>query len=103
MSQTYGMPMPSSHHAEARNAPVRYVVIIEGNGSAVARLMLETRAQVEEFEGGVSHDQSPGQHERRFFQEISACSHVVISRAINECHPLQRPLSPHMVQFPCAS
>lgn len=52
MSQTYGMPMPSSHHAEARNAPVRYVVIIEGNGSAVARLMLETRAQVEEFEGG---------------------------------------------------
>lgn len=46
------MESPGKHHAGASRLPVRYVVIIDGGGSAVARLMLETREQVQEFEGG---------------------------------------------------
>ena len=52
MSQTYGMESPGKHHAGTSRPPVRYVVIIDGGGSAIARLMLETREQVQEFEGG---------------------------------------------------
>lgn len=52
MSQTYGMESPGKHHAGASRPPVRFVVIIDGGGSAIARLLLDTREQVQEFEGG---------------------------------------------------
>lgn len=46
------MESPGRHHAGASRPPVRYVVLINGGGSAIARLLLETREQVQEFEGG---------------------------------------------------
>lgn len=52
MSQTYGIESPSGHNAGPLRQPVRYVVLIDTGGSAIARLMLDTRQQVGEFDAG---------------------------------------------------
>lgn len=52
MSQTYGIESPAGHVARPQRKPVRYLVIIEAGGSAVAKLLLDTRQQVGEFDAG---------------------------------------------------
>ncbi|MES2090815.1 MAG: hypothetical protein V4532_12665 [Pseudomonadota bacterium] len=54
MSQTYGIESPSRHTAGSLREPVRYVVLIDSGGSSIARLMLDTRQQVEEFDSATS-------------------------------------------------
>ena len=50
MSQVYGMESPGEHkHADYRR-PARYLVVIDSAGSATARLFLETREPVAEFD-----------------------------------------------------
>lgn len=53
MSQTFGMESPRKHDASPHREPVRYVVVIESGGSMVAKLHLETRQQVAEFDAAV--------------------------------------------------
>lgn len=52
MSQTYGIESPRDHIARPQRPPVRYVIVIDSGGAAVTRLLLDTRLQVDEFEGG---------------------------------------------------
>lgn len=53
MSQTYGIESAKHYAAEEQRKPVRYVVIIDTGGAAIARLFLETHQQVDEFDAGV--------------------------------------------------
>ena len=53
MSQTFGMETPREHKPTLHRKPVRYLVIIEAGGSMVARLFLETREMVAEFDAAV--------------------------------------------------
>lgn len=53
MSQTYGIESPKHQVAEAQRQPVRYVIVIDTGGVGIARLFLETRQQVDEFDAGV--------------------------------------------------
>lgn len=53
MSQTYGIEKPKDHVEWSGRAPVRYVVVIDSGGAAVSRLLLATRHQVDEYDGGV--------------------------------------------------
>lgn len=46
------MEAPSGHIAHLRRERVRYVVIIDADNSAIARLLSDARQQVAEFEGG---------------------------------------------------
>ena len=50
MSQTFGMEAPRKHTQSPLQAPARYLVIIDSGGYMVARLFLETREQVAEFD-----------------------------------------------------
>jgi hypothetical protein len=52
MDETFGIESPARHHEGARRPPVRYVVIIEEAGAALARLFLATREQVGEVDAG---------------------------------------------------
>lgn len=52
MSQDYGIPSHSAHVGKPSRAPGRYLVVIDSAGSALARLFLASRVQVEEFDGG---------------------------------------------------
>jgi len=49
MSQTYGMESPGRHVGHPQRPPVRYVVVIDADGLVIAKLLLETRQQVEEI------------------------------------------------------
>ncbi|MDO9196723.1 MAG: hypothetical protein Q7U79_09555 [Rhodoferax sp.] len=51
MSQTYGMESPRKHNHGSLRQPSRYLVLIDSGGYMVARLFLETREQVAEFDG----------------------------------------------------
>ncbi len=53
MSQTFGMEAPSEHRAGSHRKPARYLVIIDAGGSMVARLFLDTREMVAEFDAAV--------------------------------------------------
>jgi len=53
MSQTFGIESPRENPATPHRKPVRYLVIIEAGGSMVARLFLETREMVAEFDAAV--------------------------------------------------
>ena len=50
MSQTFGMEAPRKHSHSPLQAPARYLVIIDSGGYMVARLFLENREQVAEFD-----------------------------------------------------
>lgn len=49
---SYGIERPGSHAHTPHQQPARYLVVIGSGGSAVARLFLETREQVAEFDAG---------------------------------------------------
>jgi len=46
------MESHTPRRAPALREPVRYVVVIDQGGSSLARLMIETRQQVAELDGG---------------------------------------------------
>jgi hypothetical protein len=52
MDETFGIESPGRHHDGPHRAPVHYLVIIEGAGSAIARLFLASREQVGEVDAG---------------------------------------------------
>jgi hypothetical protein len=53
MSQTFGMEAPRKHSHSPLQPPARYLVVIDSGGYMVARLFLETREQVAEFDAAV--------------------------------------------------
>ena len=53
MSQTFGMESPREHSHPPLRKPVRYLVVIEAGGYMIARLLLETREMVAEFDAAV--------------------------------------------------
>lgn len=53
MSQTFGIETPREHHSTPHRKPVRYLVVIDAGGSMVARLFLDTREMVTEFDAAV--------------------------------------------------
>lgn len=53
MSQTFGIEAPREHTLTSYRKPVRFLVVIDSGGSMVARLFLETREKVAEFDGAV--------------------------------------------------
>lgn len=50
MSQVFGSESPRAHAQTAHRKPARYLVVIDSGGYAVARLFLETRELVSEFD-----------------------------------------------------
>ena len=50
MSQLFGNEIPRRHSTGELRKAVRYLVLIDSGGSAVARLFLDTREQVGEFD-----------------------------------------------------
>src|SRR5947209_18638136 len=52
MDETFGIESPPRHHEGSHRPPVRYLVIIDEAGSAVARLFLASREQVGEVDAG---------------------------------------------------
>jgi len=52
MSQNFGIEKPAAHAQSLHRAPTRYLVLIDAAGSIVARLFLESREQVAEFDAG---------------------------------------------------
>ncbi len=52
MDETFGIESPLRHRDGPHRPPVRYLVIIESAGAAVARLFLATREQVGEVDAG---------------------------------------------------
>lgn len=53
MSQTFGMESPRKHDHGSHRQPARYLVVIDSGGYMVARLFLETRELVAEFDAAV--------------------------------------------------
>lgn len=52
MSQDFGSESPRAHAHTGHQPPARYLVVIDAGGSTVARLFLDTRVQVAEFDAG---------------------------------------------------
>jgi hypothetical protein len=52
VSQNFGIEKPGAHAQAVHRAPARYLVLIDAGGSTVARLILETREAVGEFDAG---------------------------------------------------
>jgi hypothetical protein len=52
MSQTYGIEAHGQHEPAPHRKPVRYVIVIDAGGSAVAMLFLESRELVAEIDAG---------------------------------------------------
>lgn len=52
MSQTYGIEAHDDPEPTPHRKPVRYVVIIDAGGSAVAMLLLESRELVAQIDAG---------------------------------------------------
>jgi hypothetical protein len=52
MSQSFGIESPRAHAPTAVRRPARYLVVIDSGGFTVARLFLETRELVAEFDAG---------------------------------------------------
>jgi hypothetical protein len=53
MSQTFGMESLGKHSPGSHRQPARYLVVIDSGGSMVARMFLETRELVAEFDAAV--------------------------------------------------
>lgn len=62
MSQTFGMESPRAHQPGLHRQPVRYLIIIDSGGSMVARLFLDTREMVAEFDAAVDDVSSMTRH-----------------------------------------
>ncbi len=52
MNQGFGGESPRQHVQAPHRKTTRYLVVIDSGGSAVARLFLDTREQVAEFDAG---------------------------------------------------
>ncbi|WP_282828909.1 hypothetical protein [Pelomonas sp. V22] len=52
------METPSKHHQTVLRKAARYLVLIDSGGYAVARLFLESREQVAEFDGATEETNS---------------------------------------------
>jgi RecA/RadA recombinase len=52
MSQGFGSESPRTHAQTSHRKPARFLVVIDSGGTTVARLFLETREQVAEFDAG---------------------------------------------------
>lgn len=52
MSQGFGNESPRAHAHTAHREPARLLVLIDSGGSTVARLFLDSREQVAEFDAG---------------------------------------------------
>ena len=52
MSQGFGSESPRAHNQTAHRKPARYLMLIESGGTVVARLYIDTREQVAEFDAG---------------------------------------------------
>ena len=50
MERGFGNPIAEEHANEPHRKPARYLVVIDGGGSTLARLFLETRELVDEFD-----------------------------------------------------
>src|SRR4051794_32638812 len=50
MSQSFGRESPRAHLQTSHRPPARYLVVLDSGGFAVARLFLETRELVGEFD-----------------------------------------------------
>jgi len=50
MDQSFGIAKPGEHSHEEHTRPARYLVLIGSAGSAVARLFLDDRVPVAEFD-----------------------------------------------------
>jgi len=50
MAQVFGNEIPRQHSQTPTRKVTRYLVVIESGGSAVARLFIDTREQVAEFD-----------------------------------------------------
>lgn len=53
MSQNFGIEIPKVHPLTPHRQPVRYLMVINAGGSMIARLFLETREMVTEFDAAV--------------------------------------------------
>ena len=53
MSQTFGMESPRKHDQGPHRQPARYLVLIDSGGYMIARMFLETRELVAEFDAAV--------------------------------------------------
>ena len=58
MSQGFGMESPSKHKQTLLRKPARYLVVIDSGGYVVARLFLETREQIAEFDASTEETAS---------------------------------------------
>jgi hypothetical protein len=54
MSQNFGMEMPTAHSLAPHRLPVRYLVVIDTGGTMVARLFLDSRVLVNEFDAAAT-------------------------------------------------
>jgi hypothetical protein len=52
MSQGFGGESPRAHTQTSHRKPARYLVVIDAGGFVVARLFLDTRELVAEFDAG---------------------------------------------------
>jgi hypothetical protein len=52
MSQAFGNESPRAHNQTAHRRPARFLVVIDSGGHGLARLFLDTREQVAEFDAG---------------------------------------------------
>lgn len=58
MGQGFGIETPSKHHQTTPRKVARYLVLIESGGYALARLFLETREQIAEFDASTEETSS---------------------------------------------
>ena len=52
MGQGFGSESPREHQQRLHRKPARYLVLIDAGGSTVARLFLDSREMVAEFDAG---------------------------------------------------
>ena len=52
MSQGFGIEVPRAHSQAPHRKPARFLVVIDSGGYVLARLFIDTREQVAEFDAG---------------------------------------------------
>jgi hypothetical protein len=52
MNQGFGIESPGEHTPTPHRRPARYLIVIDAAGSTIARLFLDTRELVAEFDAG---------------------------------------------------
>ena len=52
MSQGFGIEVPRAHNQAPHRKPARFLVVIDSGGYVLARLFVDTREQVAEFDAG---------------------------------------------------